>query len=116
VIFCCLDLYCITGAIRAGVSDALRAQIGAAFNDASLVLTATPTHSGPGGCSFEALYNIPTPGFVPEHLATVVVASASSIISASQTALDTELSLQRSCFAEDIPVASPARCPCRWMS
>ena len=105
VIFCCLDLGCITGAIRAGVSDALRAKMGAAFNDASLVLTATHTHSGPGGCSFEALYNIPTPGFVPEHLAAVVVASASAIISASQTALDTELSLQRSCFAEDIPVA-----------
>lgn len=50
---------------------------------------ATHTHSGPGGCAYEALYNMPTPGFVPEHVEAVVNAVMLSI----SNALDTEKKL-----------------------
>jgi neutral ceramidase len=65
VIFCCLDMGCITGAMRAGVSQELCERMGSVFNESSFILTATHTHSAPDGCSHEALYNVPTPGFVP---------------------------------------------------
>src|SRR5437868_12530985 len=62
--FCCLDLGYVSHAVREGVCAALRSRLGDAFDEARLVLTCTHTHSGPGGCSHEALYNIVTPGFV----------------------------------------------------
>ena len=61
--FCCLDMGCITGAMRTGVCEQLRERMGNVFNESSFVLTATHTHSAPGGCSHEALYNMPTLGF-----------------------------------------------------
>lgn len=103
--FCCLDMGCITGAMRTGVCAQLRERMGSAFNESSFIFTATHTHSAPGGCSHEALYNMPTPGFVPEHLAAVVDASVEAIIAAWKSAAPTELGLDTTRFADDIPVA-----------
>ena len=105
IIFCCLDMGCITGAMRMCVCDQLRGRMGSTFNESSFVLTATHTHSAPGGCSHEALYNMPTPGFVPEHLAAVVRAAVDAILAAWQTAAPTELGLSQTQFADDVPVA-----------
>lgn len=105
LIFCCLDMGCITGAMRTGVCEQLRERMGSVFNESSFVFTATHTHSAPGGCSHEALYNMPTPGFVPEHLAAVVDASVEAIIAAWKSAAPTELGLDTTRFADDIPVA-----------
>ncbi len=105
LIFCCLDMGCVTGAMREGVCEALRVRMGSAFNESSFVLTATHTHSAPGGCSHEALYNVPTPGFVPAHLAAVVSASVDAIVAAWQSAAPTELGLSTTRFADEVPVA-----------
>jgi neutral ceramidase len=105
IIFCCLDMGCVTSAMRMGVCSQLRERMGSAFNESSFVLTATHTHSAPGGCSHEALYNVPTPGFVPEHVAAVVSAAADAIVAAWQSAAPTELGLNTTRFADDIPVA-----------
>jgi neutral ceramidase len=105
VIFCCLDMGCITGAMRAGVSQALHERMGSVFNESSFILTATHTHSAPGGCSHEALYNVPTPGFVPAHLQAVIAASVEAVIVAWKSAASTELGIGRADFADDVPVA-----------
>ncbi|MBC7752552.1 MAG: neutral/alkaline non-lysosomal ceramidase N-terminal domain-containing protein [Candidatus Saccharibacteria bacterium] len=105
LIFCCLDMGCITGAMRIGVCEQLRERMGKFFNESAFVLTATHTHSAPGGCSHEALYNVPTPGFVFEHLDAVVTASVEAILSAWETAESTELGLDQTKFADEVPVA-----------
>ncbi len=105
LIFCCLDLGYVTYAMRAGAVERLRVQMGAAFNEAAFVLTCTHTHSGPGGCSHDVLYNLVTPGFVPEHLEAVIVATVESVLAAWQSAAPTDVSLASGRFDEVVPVA-----------
>ena len=103
--FCCLDLGYVTQAMRAGAVERLQQRIGAGFNAAAFVLTCTHTHSGPGGCSHDVLYNLVTPGFVPEHLEAVIVATVDAVVEAWQSIAPTELSLASGCFDETVPVA-----------
>jgi neutral ceramidase len=105
LIFCCLDLGYVTHAMRAGICDALRAHLGDAFDEAALVLTCTHTHSGPGGCTHDALYNVVTPGFVSSHLEAVIAAAVSSILAARQSAAPTEIGLARGAFDDGTAVA-----------
>ncbi|WHP05557.1 neutral/alkaline non-lysosomal ceramidase N-terminal domain-containing protein [Acinetobacter corruptisaponis] len=105
LIICCLDLGCITHAMRSQSVKRLQQILGSQFDENQLVLMATHTHSGPGGCAHEALYNMPTPGFVPEHLGAVVDAIVLSIQTAIEHEQDTEIFLTTQHFAEDTPVA-----------
>lgn len=105
LIFCCADLGSISYAVRAGVCEVLQARLGADFDDAALVLTCTHTHSGPGGCSQEALYNVVTPGFVTPHFNAVVGAVCEAIVQAWQTAAPTQLTLHQAAFDDQVPVA-----------
>ncbi|MDM1019298.1 neutral/alkaline non-lysosomal ceramidase N-terminal domain-containing protein [Acinetobacter sp. VNK23] len=105
LIICCLDLGCITHAMRSQSVKRLQQIWGQQFDENQLVLMATHTHSGPGGCAHEALYNMPTPGFVPEHLNAVVDAIVLSIQTAIDREQDTEIFLTTQHFAEDTPVA-----------
>ena len=105
LIFCCLDLGYISHAMREGVVAALRERFGADFDESTLVMCCTHTHSGPGGCSHEAMYNIVTPGFVPQHLEAIVKATVDAIVEAAEKAAPTELALTQGAFDEDIPVA-----------
>ncbi|QCF27189.1 neutral/alkaline non-lysosomal ceramidase N-terminal domain-containing protein [Hydrocarboniclastica marina] len=105
LIFCCLDLGYVTHAMRAGAVEQLASRMGSGFNAESFVLTCTHTHSGPGGCAHEVLYNLVTPGFQPEHLQAVVSAIVESVVQAWMTAEETELWLGSGCFDEHVPVA-----------
>lgn len=110
LIFCCLDLGCITHAMRAGIRDRLAVSPacgmdGSGFDESRLVLTATHTHSAPGGCTHDALYNMPTPGFVPAHLAAVVDAACAAIAAALATRAPTDVTLGEDSFAPAVPVA-----------
>jgi neutral ceramidase len=105
LVFCCADLGSIPHAVRAAVCDALRDRLGAAFDDAWLVLTCTHTHSGPGGCSHEVLYNIVTPGFVTRNFAAVVSAITAAISTAWRQAAPTELRRYRAAFDDATDVA-----------
>ncbi|KAF5301785.1 hypothetical protein FQR65_LT19186 [Abscondita terminalis] len=91
LLFCCLDLGCITYAMREGVVKALTEKLNEQFNPQRLVLMATHTHSGPGGCAYEALYNMPTPGFGSLHVKLPVSnAALSSILKQFQSEQETE--------------------------
>ena len=105
LIFVLLDLGYITHAMRDGVVRRLRPLLGDAFNEEALVLTCTHTHSGPGGCSHDAMYNVVTPGFVPEHVEAIVNATVDAVTAAWQGAAPTELTLARGGFDEPVPVA-----------
>lgn len=103
--FCCLDLGYVTHAMRAGICERLGTSIGADFDASALVLTCTHTHSGPGGCTHDVLYNVVTPGFVPAHLEAVIAAAVAAIIEARRTAAPTMLGFAQGSFDEQVPVA-----------
>ena len=105
LIFCCLDLGCITYAMRSQAVARLKQIYATDFDETQLVLMATHTHSAPGGCGYEALYNMPTPGFVPEHLNAIVDAIVSSIQNAIQNEQATEIVQTTQLFANETPVA-----------
>lgn len=104
-VVCCLDMGCVTHAMRESACQVLDKKLGTVFNESAFMLTATHTHSAPGGCSHDALYNMPTPGFVPEYLAAVTQAIVDSVIQAWQNMKPTEIKLGSDTFANDIPVA-----------
>lgn len=105
LIFCCLDLGCITHAMRSSAIAQLQQRFGDTFQEQQLVLMATHTHSGPGGCGHEALYNMPTPGFVPEHLDAVVLAIVESVCNAWHQRQATDIAITTIQFDAATPVA-----------
>lgn len=105
LVFCCLDLGYVTHAMREGICRELRMELGADFDEDFLVLTCTHTHSGPGGCSQDAMYNLVTPGFVPEHVTAIVTAARTAIVAAWRALAPTELELVQGAIAEEVPVA-----------
>lgn len=105
LLLCCVDLGCITYAMRQGVVQQLQQQLGTAFQESYFALMATHTHSAPGGCGFEALYNMPTPGFVPEYLQAIVNSIVESVVQAIASAQDTEIRMTSTAFLPETPVA-----------
>ena len=105
ILVCCLDFGCITYAMRQGVIDVLKQKLTDQFDEQKFVMMATHTHSGPGGCAYEALYNMPTPGFVPEHLDAVIEAVTQSIFNAIDAEQETEICYQTCQFSDQISVA-----------
>lgn len=105
VIICCVDFGCVTYAMRSESCRLLQEILGDSFDETAFVLTATHTHSGPGGCSYDALYNMPTPGFVPAHLDAVSQAIVGAVLDAYNSRQDTDIQISSGQFAEDIPVA-----------
>lgn len=103
--FCCLDLGYVTWAMREGIVGALKSAVGREFKEECLVLTCTHTHSGPGGCAHEVMYNLVTPGFVPAHVEAIVHAAATALKEAWQNTAPTTLGLAQGHFAEQVPVA-----------
>lgn len=105
LIFCCLDLGYVTHAMRSAVCNELREKLGPVFREEAFVLTCTHTHSGPGGCSHDALYNVVTPGFVPDHVDHIVAACVAAVLQAHSSAAPTELGLLQGDFDASVPVA-----------
>jgi neutral ceramidase len=63
VAFVSAEIDFITQAVQVEVLRRLKARYGTAYTDQNLVLTATHTHSGPGGFDEYTLYNLTTLGF-----------------------------------------------------
>lgn len=84
--FICAEILSCTTAIRKGVIKKLTeeyAHLGY-FAD-NVIISATHTHSAPGGYSHYALYNITIPGFVPKVYETIVNGIVDSVIEADRT-------------------------------
>lgn len=103
--FCCLELGYITHAIRQGIDQSLATTLGESYNPEQLVLTCTHTHSGPGGCSHDGLYNLVTPGYVPEYVDAIIETACATILDAWRNTEPTTLALSQARFDDDTPVA-----------
>ena len=63
VVFVSADLGQLFQSIKQGVVNKLKARYGNTYTDQNVLLSATHTHSGPGGYSHYALYNLTTLGY-----------------------------------------------------
>ncbi|HLR17175.1 MAG TPA: neutral/alkaline non-lysosomal ceramidase N-terminal domain-containing protein [Alcanivoracaceae bacterium] len=105
LIYTCLDLGYVTYAMREGVVAALQKEWGDSWDETRLVLTCTHTHSGPGGCANEAMYNLVTPGFRQDQVDIIVATTVASILAAKAAAAPTELFFSSAAIADEVPVA-----------
>ena len=104
-ILCCIDMAMVNHSMRAGVCARLTSELGDDFCEETFLYTCTHTHSAPGGCGYEALYNVVTPGFVPQHLEAVIDATVAAVLAARDAAGPTEVGLARGEFGPDVEVA-----------
>ncbi|MBL8033235.1 MAG: neutral/alkaline non-lysosomal ceramidase N-terminal domain-containing protein [Leptospiraceae bacterium] len=105
LIYCCLDLGVISYATRHEILLAVSTEMGGALNEETAIITCTHTHSAPGGLTYDAYYNLPTPGFQRETLSQVVQAASQAILSAWRDQKEVTLFTSEGAFADDVPVA-----------
>lgn len=74
VVFVSADLGMIFQSVKQGVSRKIAADPDLApyYNEANVLLSATHTHSGPGGYSHYFMYNVTTMGFIRENYEVIV--------------------------------------------
>jgi len=77
-----LDTAFISGAIKQMVVAGLRKELGDKFDNANVLLTATHTHSAPGGYSNNRYYNIPFRGVSKDNLSILVSGTVEAILAA----------------------------------
>ncbi len=96
----------VTHSIKQGVLERLQRdhpELG--LDDASLMLCAQHTHSGPGGYSHYAFYNFTIPGFVPEVWAAIVDGVVEAIVAAAASLRPATLRHAVGEFAPEVEVA-----------
>jgi neutral ceramidase len=74
IVYVTADLCMIYQAVKQAVNArvAKDAELSQYYNDANMLISATHTHSGPGGYSHHFLYNITTKGFIPQNFDAIV--------------------------------------------
>ncbi|HWN68118.1 MAG TPA: neutral/alkaline non-lysosomal ceramidase N-terminal domain-containing protein [Haliangium sp.] len=82
VAFVSADLGQVFQAVKQKVVERLRARYGDLYSDANVMISATHTHSGPGGHSHYALYNLSILGFDPQGFEAIVDGIYKSIVRA----------------------------------
>ncbi len=82
VAFVSADAGMIFQAVKQGVVAKLRARYGSLYTDENVLLSATHTHSGPGGFSHYALYNLTILGFDRQNFDAIVEGIFQSIVRA----------------------------------
>lgn len=76
------DLGQVFQSVKQGVVRKLQAAYGSAYSDANVLISATHTHSGPGGYSHYALYNLTILGFDKQNYDAIVEGIYQSIVRA----------------------------------
>ncbi len=82
VVFVSADLGQIFQGVRQQVVEKLRAKYGTLYTDDNVLLSATHTHSGPGGFSHYALYNLTILGYDKQNFNAIVDGIYQSIVRA----------------------------------
>lgn len=74
VVYVTADLCMIYQAVKQAVVEKIKAdpELNEWYDDKNILLSATHTHSGPGGYSHHFLYNITTKGFIPQNFQAIV--------------------------------------------
>jgi len=84
VVFVSADLGMVFQGVKQQVVRRLKATFGPLYSDENVLLSATHTHSGPGGYSHYALYNLSTFGFEPKNFEAIVQGIYQSIVRAHE--------------------------------
>jgi neutral ceramidase len=84
VVFVSADLQMISQAVKLKVVDKLEKKYKDLYTAANVLLSATHTHSGPGGFSHYALYNLTTQGFDKQNFNVIVDGIYQSIVRAHE--------------------------------
>ena len=106
MVWVCADLCFITNLVKQEVCYRLEEdhpQLG--FNDQNVLLTATHTHSAPGGYSVSLIYNLPNASVVPEVFETYVRGIVRAIVAANERVVPAKLTYDVEAFAPEIQVA-----------
>lgn len=74
IVYVCADLCMIYQAVKQAVAKRIAqdSELTEFYNDRNILLSATHTHSGPGGYSHHFIYNITTKGFIPQNFDAIV--------------------------------------------
>lgn len=91
VVFSCAEIAFITIALKQGVINYLNQKGLTEFNHENIMLSATHTHSAPGGFSHYMMYNLNSYGFINKVFDTYVINIAESIIEANNNLKDSRL-------------------------
>lgn len=79
VVWVSAELGMMFSSVKQGVLAKLAAKYGSTYTDQNLMLSATHTHSGPGGYSHHTIYNFSIGGFVKENYDAIVDGIAEAI-------------------------------------
>ena len=112
-VFVSADLGQIFQVVKQKVMQKLTAAYGSVYTDANVMLTATHTHSGPGGFSHYAMYNLTVLGFDDQNTSAIAEGIYQSIVRAhnnlaagtvkiaSGTLLDTSINRSPAAYIEN---------------
>lgn len=89
------DLAMIFGGIKRAVIERLSKVLPGVFRDENLLLSATHTHSGPGGFANYTLYNVTTRGVSPRNFEAIVAGTVEAIVKAYRQRQWAHLTLNR---------------------
>ncbi|MCB9751441.1 MAG: neutral/alkaline non-lysosomal ceramidase N-terminal domain-containing protein [Myxococcales bacterium] len=104
--FVCCEICFVSVSIKRGVVARLQRdhpELG--LDDASIMLCAQHTHSGPGGYSHYAFYNFTIPGYVPEVCDAIVEAIVEAITGAAARARPAALRYAAGEFPPELEIA-----------
>ncbi len=82
VVFVSAELGQLFGSIKQGVMRKLAARYGALYDDRNVQLSATHTHSGPGGYAHHAIFNFTSYGFIQQNYDVIVDGITNAIVQA----------------------------------
>eukprot|EP01096_Ripella_sp_DP13-Kostka_P007233 TRINITY_DN262_c0_g1_i1.p1 TRINITY_DN262_c0_g1~~TRINITY_DN262_c0_g1_i1.p1 ORF type:complete len:760 (+),score=356.52 TRINITY_DN262_c0_g1_i1:98-2281(+) len=83
--FVSADIAFVPGAITEGVIQNLQQRLGNRYSFANVMISATHTHSGPGGYSTETLYDVTSFGFIKENFDTIINGITAAIVLADSS-------------------------------
>lgn len=89
------DLGQIFQSVKQGVVRKLQAAYGEQYSDANVLLSATHTHSGPGGYSHYALYNLTILGYDRQNYDAIVEGIYQSIVRAHNNVRDSNIRINK---------------------
>ena len=85
VVFVSAELAMLFSSVKQGVLKQLAARYGSLYNDRNVMLSATHTHSGPGGFSHHVQFNLTTWGHIAQNYAAIVDGITEAIVQADSS-------------------------------
>ena len=103
-VYVLFDLAFVSDNIRRGIMQKLRV-VDSQFQNSNLMLTATHTHSAPGGFTDYLGYEVATPGYRPDIVEAIVQRAYEAIIQSWKNSVGVDLIFSESTVPDSIPIA-----------